>query len=142
MQCHFSTTLAGLAGTTLLCATLAGVPAVAQTAPAAAESPAAAAPAAPATAPGSFGEQIEVTEVLLDAQVTDKSGNVIVGLGPGDFHVTEGGKPVQITDVRFYSSRPQLNAAGKQTTPAESQRFYIVLFHDQRHMNTEIPGVL
>jgi VWFA-related protein len=104
------------------------------------------APAAPPTEPVAastpFAQQVEVTEVLLDAQVTDKEGNVIVGLGPGDFRVEENGKPVQVTDVKFYSSRPQIGATGAAAVPAESTRYYILLFHDQRAMNTEIRGVL
>src|SRR5581483_6375530 len=128
---------AGLAGFALVVPMLLAATAHAQT-PAAATAP----PAQPIAAATPFTQQVEVTEVLLDAQVTDKDGNVIVGLGPNDFRVEENGKPVQITDVKFYSSRPQLTAAGAQVTPAESTRYYILLFHDQRAMNTEVPGVL
>jgi VWFA-related protein len=89
-----------------------------------------------------FGEQVEVSEVLLDAVVTDRDGNVIVGLGKGDFRVEENGKPVELTDVRFYSSRTRLDAAGRDVAPAEAQRLFVLFFHDQRHLNTEVPGVL
>ena len=89
-----------------------------------------------------FSEQVEVTEVLLDAVVTDGDGNVIVGLGPSDFKVEEDGKPVTLTDVRFYSSRAQLDYAGRPLNPAEAQRLFILFFHDQRQMNTDVPGVL
>ncbi|HEV8629451.1 MAG TPA: VWA domain-containing protein [Thermoanaerobaculia bacterium] len=98
-------------------------------------------PPPPAATP-TFGEQVEVSEVLLDAQVTDKEGNVIVGLGKDDFQVEEDGKPVALTDVRFYSSRPLIDVAGHPTTPAESQRFFILFFQDQRQLNAEAPGVL
>ena len=66
----------------------------------------------PATAP--FGEQVEVTEVLLDVLVTDRDGNVIVGLKPEDFLVEENGEPIPLLDVSFYSNRPQLDAEGRR----------------------------
>ncbi|HET9768857.1 MAG TPA: VWA domain-containing protein [Thermoanaerobaculia bacterium] len=96
---------------------------------------------APQPAP-TFTEEVEVTEVLLDAVVTDRDGNVIVGLGKDDFKVEEDGKPVALTDVRFYSSRAQLDAAGHAVNPAEAQRLFVLFFHDQRALNTEVPGVL
>ena len=47
-----------------------------------------------------FGEELDVVEVLLDVLVTDKSGQVIIGLGKDDFTVTNrvtGGRiPAQI----------------------------------------------
>ena len=89
-----------------------------------------------------FAEQVEVTEVLIDAQVTDRDGNVIVGLGKDDFRVEENGKPVELLDVKFYSSRPRVDAAGRALTAAESQRFFILFFDDQRRVNTEVPGLL
>ena len=89
-----------------------------------------------------FAEEVEVSEVLLDAVVTDRDGNVIVGLGKDDFKVEEEGKPVALTDVRFYSSRAQLDAAGHAVNPAEAQRLFVLFFHDQRAINTEVPGVL
>jgi len=95
----------------------------------------------PAPAP-TFAEQVEVTEVLVDAVVTDRDGNVIVGLGPGDFEVTENGNPVELTDVKFYSSRARYDAAGRPLDKAEAQRFFILFFDDQRRANTDIPGVL
>jgi VWFA-related protein len=96
---------------------------------------------APTPAGTPFTEQVEVTEVLLDAQVTDPAGNVIVGLGKNDFKVTENGKPVDLNEVTFYSSRARLDAAGQPVAPAQAQRLYILFFDDQRHINTEIPGV-
>src|ERR1051325_3987910 len=99
--------------------------------------------AAPTPQPEStFTQEVEVSEVLLDAVVTDRDGNVIVGLGKDDFQVEEDGKPVTLTDVRFYSSRARLDAAGKAVNPAEAQRLFILFFHDQRQMNTDVPGVL
>ena len=89
-----------------------------------------------------FAEETQVTEVLIDAVVTDRDGNVIVGLGEDDFTVTENGKPVPLTDVKFYSSRARVDAAGKQLEPAQAQRLFILFFHDQRDMNVDVPGIL
>jgi VWFA-related protein len=89
-----------------------------------------------------FGEQVEVSEVLLDVLVTDRSGNVIVGLGEEDFVVEEDGRPVPLIDVTFYSNRPRLDAAGRPAAPAESERFFILFVHDQRSINVEVPGLL
>jgi VWFA-related protein len=89
-----------------------------------------------------FAERVEVTEVLLDAQVTDKGGNVIVGLGKDDFRVEEDGKPVELTGVEFYSSRPRVDPTGRALSAPQSMRFFILFFDDQRRMNTEVPGVL
>jgi VWFA-related protein len=70
-----------------------------------------------------FGAEISVNEVLLDVLVTDKKGNVILGLGPADFLVTEGDRKVEVLSAAFYSSRPYLGpetpAAG--TVPPVAQ---------------------
>ena len=52
-----------------------------------------------------FTGQVDVTEVLLDVLVTDKKGNVVVGLEAGDFVVEEDGKPVEISMVASGWSR-------------------------------------
>src|SRR5258708_3902262 len=97
----------------------------------------------PAPVPtASFGEQVEVTEVLLDAQVTDRDGNVIVGLGKDDFRVEEDGKPVELTNVEFYSSRARLDTPPQANKPVLSQRYYVLFIHDQRHLDSDVPGVL
>jgi VWFA-related protein len=100
-----------------------------------------AAPPAAQPTPG-FGEQVEVSEVLIDAVVSDRDGNVIVGLGKDDFTVSEDGRPVELTDVKFYSSRARVDAAGRALEPAQAQRLFVLFFHDQRQMNVDVPGVL
>jgi VWFA-related protein len=106
------------------------------------------APTAPAAGqqeaptPPPFSEELEVTEVLLDVLVTDRDGNVIVGLGKDDFLVEEEGRPVPLIDVTFYSNRPRLDESGRAANAAESERFFILFIHDQRRLNTEVPGVL
>jgi VWFA-related protein len=89
---------------------------------------------------GGFTEEFEVSEVLLDVLVTDRDGNVIVGLGEDDFEVVEGGRPVDLTSVTFYSNRPRLDAAGERVEEAASERYFIVFFHDQATSN--VAGLL
>ncbi|MCP4658814.1 MAG: hypothetical protein GY856_25670, partial [bacterium] len=55
-----------------------------------------------------FGELVEVSEVLLDVLVTDRQGNVILGLGPDDFIIEEAGETIPLTGASFYSNRFRL----------------------------------
>ena len=80
--------------------------------------------------------------MIIDAVVSDRDGNVIVGLGKDDFTVTDDGKPVELADVKFYSSRARVDAAGRALEPAQAQRLFVLFFHDQRQMNVDVPGVL
>jgi VWFA-related protein len=95
-----------------------------------------------------FEGKVDVREVLLDVLVTDSRGNVIVGLGPKDFKVTEGGKPVELTGVGFYSNRRFLGteqaAQDKGISPAVSpeNRYFVLFFDDQREAAFEVPGLL
>lgn len=83
-----------------------------------------------------FEEEIDVTEVLLDVLVTDRQGNVIVGLGPEDFVVREDGEPVEIEEVTFYSSSvptetaAELAAKGVEVDPVAEDRYFILFFDD------------
>lgn len=97
---------------------------------------------------GQFEERVEVNEVLLDVLVTDRQGNVIVGLDESDFVVTEDGKPVDLTGVTFYSNRrlvessPELAKRG--VTPAQNpeDRYFILFFEDQRSAAVDAPYLL
>lgn len=83
-------------------------------------------------------ESIVVTEVLLDALVTDRKGNVILGLEPEDFVVTEEGNPVELTGLTFYSNREYLSGASATTTGGKtSTRYFIFLLHDQTRGNPD-----
>lgn len=92
---------------------------------------------------GQFGEELAVTEVLLDVLVTDAQGNVIIGLGPEDFVVQEGGEPVDVTGVTFYSNRRLAGPApaaleGRlelETLPED--RYFILFFDDQRQREAD-----
>jgi VWFA-related protein len=103
-------------------------------------------PAASAQEPaaGGFGEQVTVSEVLLDVLVTDRQGNVIIGLAPDDFVVEEDGKPVELASVAFYSNRRLLDQP--ESLPGEvdlapRNRYFILFFDDQRHVSTDPPGL-
>ena len=85
-----------------------------------------------------LGEEIDVTEVLLDVLVTDDRGHVVLGLDEDDFVVEEDGEPVELTDVTFYSNRRFLESAeraeeiGIDPAQVPTERYFILFFHDQR----------
>jgi VWFA-related protein len=76
-------------------------------------------------------ETITVREVQLDVVVTDGRGDPVLGLGPSDFVVEEGGERREITSVIFYGGLPELRAEGAQGTERRTDRYFILLFHDQ-----------
>ena len=100
------------------------------------------------TPPPAFEERIDVTEVLLDVLVTDRDGNVIIGLRPEDFVVEEDGKPVAVRDVTFYSNRRYVGdaeaarAQGMRLGDIQEDRYFILFFHDQQIANFEAPGLM
>ncbi|HYG63121.1 MAG TPA: VWA domain-containing protein [Thermoanaerobaculia bacterium] len=98
---------------------------------------------------GEFGEEVTVNEVLLDVLVTDNKGNVVVGLNEDDFVVKEGGKPVDLTGITFYSSNrltespeslAQKGIRGVDTAPED--RYFILFFQDQKNAASEAPVLL
>lgn len=90
-----------------------------------------------------FGSEVDVTEVLLDVLVTDRQGNVIIGLGPDDFVVEEDGEPVDVAAVSFYSNRrlagpaPQALEGELDIETLPEDRYFILLFDDQRQIENE-----
>ena len=96
-------------------------------------------------AEGQFEGRVDVNEVLLDVLVTDSRGNVIVGLGKDDFVVKENGKPVSLSGVTFYSNRrlvessAALAKSGVSTEQVPEDRFFILLFEDQKDVAQEAP---
>ena len=88
-----------------------------------------------------FGEEIQVTEVVLDVLVTDERGNVIVGLDQGDFVVRENGDPVDLTGVTFYSNRRLLDPSETEADRGEapSNRYFVLFFHDRRQ---DLPDIV
>lgn len=91
-----------------------------------------------------FGGEITVNEVLLDVLVTDRKGNVIVGLTPQDFVVKEAGKPVDLTGVTFYSNRRLVGTAreGVAVDKVPEDRYFILFFDDQKDSAAEAPVLL
>src|SRR5687768_115093 len=91
--------------------------------------------AAQAPPPPDFEEELTVEEVLLDVLVTDRQGNVIVGLGKDDFVVEEEGEPVALTSVTFYSNRELVGSDPLPATALREEladRYFVVFLHDQR----------
>lgn len=97
---------------------------------------------------GEFGEDIQVTEVLLDVRVNDKQGNVIIGLQPEDFVVREGGEVVAVETATFYSNLQLAPGADGSALSAEAvdavprDRYFILFLHDQRRTHSDDRGVL
>lgn len=104
--------------------------------------------AAVGQAQGDFGDELYVTEVLLDVLVTDDDGNVILGLGPEDFAVQEDGAPVDLQSVTFYSNRAiletpaELAAKGLVVDRAPQARYFVLFFQEQQRVNPDVPGLL
>ena len=96
-------------------------------------------PTTPAAAQeAEFADRVDVTEVLLDVLVTDKKGNVIVGLEAEDFIVEESGERVEVQAATFYSNRrfvESAEATEKMDLEIEEvpvDRYFILFFHDTR----------
>ena len=93
---------------------------------------------------GEFGEELAVTEVLLDVLVTDSNGNVVIGLDPEDFVVRDQGEDVALTSASFYSNRRFVSSsqaaqqANVDQSMIPSDRVFILFFHDDRAAN---PGL-
>ncbi|MYA07830.1 MAG: VWA domain-containing protein [Holophagales bacterium] len=105
------------------------------------EQPRAAQPA-PAPAPArdiSLNERIRVAEVLLDVLVTDRKGNVIEGLDAEDFVVLHDGEEQEVTSASFYGGPSELASPGGGGT-ARTDRYFILMFHDQRMQAPQLAG--
>lgn len=91
-----------------------------------------------------FGGTVDVNEVLLDVVVTDRDGNVILGLQPEDFVVDDGDRNVAVRSATFYSNRAFLESAalasrlGVDPDDVPVDRFFILFFHDMRSFFPEI----
>jgi len=97
--------------------------------------------------PPAIGEEIDVTEVLLDVLVTDKQGNVIVGLTEEDFIVEEReGVVIEVTGATFYSNRrfveseARAKELGLSFDAVPVDRFFVLFFHDQRQDLSQLTG--
>ena len=88
-------------------------------------------PRAEAPADISLNERIRVAEVLLDVLVTDRKGNVIDDLGVEDFVVVHDGEEQEVISASFYGGPSELASPGGGGT-ARTDRYFILMFHDQR----------
>lgn len=91
---------------------------------------AAASLAAQSTPPAS--DAVEVRRVLVDATVTDRSGNPIIGLSPSDFVVTEDGTPVEVETVDYFTSRKLVRSElgeGPNIEEVREERYFVLFFH-------------
>ncbi|MDY7095497.1 MAG: VWA domain-containing protein [Acidobacteriota bacterium] len=80
-----------------------------------------------------FGEEMEVSEVLLDVLVTDEDGNVVFGLGPDDFVIEEEGNELAPESVTFYSNRRFLEMAAPEGVSVDrvpEDRYFVVLLYN------------
>lgn len=88
-----------------------------------------------------FEDMVEVSEVLLDVLVTDRDGNVVLGLGPDDFIVEDDGLDLNPATVDFYSNRFELRNGEEgiqKPAPGEAiaDRYFVLFFHDPRTLGT------
>ena len=85
-----------------------------------------------------FEGRVSVNEVLIDVVVTDKQGNIILGLDKDDFVVEEEGGPIEVNSSTFYSNRNFVESAdlatrlGIDSDDIPVDRYFILFFHDQR----------
>lgn len=79
-----------------------------------------------------FDEKVDVNLVMLDAIVTDKRGNQILGLDKDDFIVTEDGNTQAIDSVEYFTNRQLLsspeNRAAFKVERIRADRYYIFFF--------------
>ena len=82
----------------------------------------------------SYGEKVDVNVVLIDAVVTDSTGNQILGLTKDDFIVTEDGRPVTVESIDYFTNR-QLLDSREENAPFKVERVsedrYFVFFFDK-----------
>lgn len=89
-----------------------------------------------------FGEELEVTEVLLDVVVTDRHDQIILGLGRDDFVVTDEGEEMELTSVTFHGSRRLLEwgeglaRRGVAVEGVPQIRHFILFFQQQPFQST------
>ncbi len=80
-----------------------------------------------------LAEEVEVNLVLVDATVTDKSGNQILGLDKDDFIIREDGEVQKIASLDYFTNRrlltgPEDQAAFKVERVRE-ERYFVLFFH-------------
>jgi VWFA-related protein len=80
-------------------------------------------------------ETVTVNVVTLDATVTDRDGNPILGLAPDDFVVEEDGRPVEVESVDYFTSRRMIDRPEKgapfNVERLREERYFVILFHKE-----------
>lgn len=80
-------------------------------------------------------ESVEVNVVALDASVTDRDGNPILGLNADDFIVEEEGKPVTVESADYFTGRRLLTGleskAPFKVERVRQERHFIFFFHKE-----------
>lgn len=94
-----------------------------------------------------FGEMVEVSEVLLDVLVTDRQGDVVLGLEASDFILEENGVERSVSGASFYSNRFKVRDGEQglqKPLPNEvlADRHFILYFHDPRLSGGGLQGRL
>jgi VWFA-related protein len=74
-----------------------------------------------------IGEHVNINLVLLDAVVTDKQGNQILGLDKDDFVVKENGVEQKVDSIDYFTNRKLVDA------PESKAPFKAEQVHDQRY---------
>lgn len=79
-----------------------------------------------------IGEHVNVNLVLLDAVVTDKKGNQILGLDKDDFVVKENGVEQKVDSVDYFTNRKLVDApeskAPFKAEQVREQRYFVFFF--------------
>lgn len=86
------------------------------------------------TPPGQFEEQVDVNLVLIDAIVTNRGGEQILGLGEEDFVIEEEGVVQKIESVDYYTNRRLLTspeAKAKFDVERVQEARYFIFFFDK-----------
>ncbi len=95
-----------------------------------------------------FTDVVDVNEVLVDVVVTDKKGDLVLGLGEDDFVVHVDGEERSVVSVDFYSNREFLGNSqtardlGIDIDTVPENRYFILFFHNQRQVLPRLQGDL
>lgn len=99
-------------------------------------------PASPDPTP-SFGDRVEVSVISLEVFVTDRDGKPIRGLKQEDFELTEGGKPVEISNFSAFeggsateilAGEASLEGGVEPPAPPPPPPLSLILYVDNVHL--------
>lgn len=79
-----------------------------------------------------YGDKVDVNLVLVDATVTDRKGNQILGLDKNDFIVRENGVEQKIDSIDYFTNRRLLtgpeSSANFKVERVREERYFILFF--------------